>query len=252
MEILAGLSFGLLILVALAVVVKTIALWRRTRGLPELLLSGYLLGATVLGYPLMTASTRISPSQAWPLHLAGPIVTETGFLCLLLFTLKIFRPGALWARCALALCCLLWAGSCGLYLIELTGESPRLATELLTINLLTIGPIAFAYLWTTIESLSYYRQLKLRLALGLSEIAVANRMLLWGLMTLAAGIASLISLGGALGHAAGWTDASLASPALLLVFSVLGLAHACCLFLAFHPPAWYQAWLEREPLATNA
>ena len=104
MEIFAGLSVGCLILAALVVATKTFALWARTRGLPELLLSLYLSCATVLGYPLMIASTQIPASQMWPLHLAGLVVASVGFICLLFFTLKVFRPEALWARCLVGVC----------------------------------------------------------------------------------------------------------------------------------------------------
>jgi hypothetical protein len=124
------------------------------------------------------------------------------------------------------------------YFIEVTGENPRPAAELLGINLLNTTPIAVAYFWTTLESLSYYRRLRLRLRVGLTDVVVANRVLLWGLMTLAAGIAVLINL-------AAMLACSFLNAPIVLVSSCLGIAHACCLFLAFHPPAWYKGWLER-------
>jgi hypothetical protein len=237
MEIFAGLAVVSLVLVAMIVVVKTFILWLRTRGLPELLLSLYLAAATVLGYPLVITSTRISPSQMWPLHLGSQLIMSVGFACLLLFTLRVFRPRALWAKCMVGLCLLSFAAGGVVYFFELTGENPRPAAELVEINLINSLPIAFAYLWTTLEALSYHRQLKLRLRLGLTEIAVVNRVLLWGLMTLAAGTAVVISL---VGMAAG----TLLSTPLVVVMSGLGLVHAFCLFLAFHPPRWYSAWLE--------
>jgi hypothetical protein len=239
METFAGLSVGLLILAALVVAIKTLALWLRTRGLPELLLSLYLSCATVLGYPLVIVSTRIPPSEMRGIHLGSQLVTSVGFACLLLFTRKVFRPDALWARGLVGLCLLLLTAGGVSYFFELTGGSPRPAAELLGINLVTSTPIAFAYLWTTIESLSYHRQLRLRLRLGLAEVAVVNRVLLWGLMTLAAGLAVIISL-------AGMLAGSFLSAPLLLVLSGLGIVHAGCLFLAFHPPVWYSGWLARR------
>ena len=35
------------------------------------------------------------------------------------------------------------------------------------------------------------------------------------------------------------------SPLMVSVSSALGLVHASCLFLAFHPPGWYRVWVEQ-------
>jgi hypothetical protein len=245
MEVFAGLSVGLLILAALVVATRTFALWRRTRGLPELLLSLYLTGATVLGYPLMIASSRIPPSELWPLHLAGQVVSSSGLACLLFFTLTVFRARDLWARCLVGLSLVLLVVGAVAYFFELTGENPRPVVELVDIMLINSSAIAFAYFWTTIEAFSYYRRLRLRLRLGLTEVVVVNRMLLWGLMTLAAGIAVIISVAGML------AGSFMTAPS-VLVLSSLGAFHACCLFLAFHSPRWYRAWLERRaPVAAG-
>lgn len=239
MEIFAGVSVGCLILAALAVVTKTFALWHRTRGLPELLLSLYLTCATVLGYPLIIASTLIPASEMWPLHVAGQLISNVGFACLLLFTLKVFRPHALWARCLVGLALAVFAAASVRYFLEVTGENPRPASELLGVNMLTTTPLAFAYFWTTFDAMSYYRRLRLRIRLGLAEVVVANRVLLWGLTTLAAGVAVII-------NAAAMLAGYFLSAPIVVVSSGLGLVHACCLFLAFHPPSWYTAWLDQR------
>src|SRR5215831_10297249 len=97
MEIFAALSVGLLILVSGVVSVRTFALWRRTRGLPELLLTLMLFSGTVLGYPAMIATTQVPASRMWPLHVLANALESFGITCLLLFTLKVFRPQVLWA-----------------------------------------------------------------------------------------------------------------------------------------------------------
>jgi hypothetical protein len=237
MEIFAGLSVGVLMLAAFVVVARTYALWFRTRGRPELLLALYLTFATVLGYPLMIASTQVPVSELWPLHAGGQVSLNVGFACLMLFTLKVFRPGVLWARCLVAMTILPFAGASLTYIVQLTGENPRPATELLGINLFSSVPIAVGYFWTTFESLNYHRQLRLRLRLGLAQVVVTNRVLLWGLMSLGAGVAVLINL-------AGMVAGTFMSAPIVLVSSVLGIFHASCLFLAFHPPRWYTGWLD--------
>jgi len=167
------------------------------------------------------------------------VLMSAGVICLLFFTLKVFRPAALWARVLVALAILMLATGGIAFFVELTSEAPRPIEQLLGVNLINTIPIAFAYFWATGESLGYYRQLRLRLRLGLAEVAIVNRVLLWGLMTLAAGIAVVIGL-------IGMVLGTFLSAPFVLAFSCLGIAHASCLFLAFHPPGWYTDWLTRR------
>ena len=245
MEIFAGLSVCALVLTAFLVAIKTFATWRRSRGLPELLLGTMLVSATVLGYPLAVLSSRIPPSEMWGLHIASQALFTLGYACLLLFTLRVFRPDTPWATCLAGLTLLALVGGAVAYAIELSGENPRAPGELVGLTLVNSAAIGVAYFWTAFESLRYYRQLRLRLRLGLTEVVVANRVLLWGLMSLAAGMAVVIS------SAALLAGSFMAAP-IVLVFSALGLVHAGCLFLAFHPPAWYRSWLERRDAAEPA
>src|SRR5262245_63907803 len=98
MEVFAGLSVGILVLTSLGISIKVFAVWRRTRGLPELLLGTMLLTDTVLGYPLSIASTRISPSVFRALHFLSNALFTVGYGCLLFFTLRVLRPNALLAN----------------------------------------------------------------------------------------------------------------------------------------------------------
>lgn len=245
MEAFAGLSVCALVLTALLVAIKTFAVWRRSRGLPELLLGAMLVSATVLGYPLAIASTRIPPSEMWGLHLASQLLFSFGYACLLLFTLRVFRPGTLWATGLAGATLLALVIGTALYAVELVGDNPRAAGEMLGLTLLNSAAIGVAYFWTTLESLRYYGQLRLRLRLGLCDVVVANRVLLWGLMSLAAGLAVIVSTGALLAG-------SFMTAPIVLVCSILGLVHAGCLFLAFHPPAWYRSWLEPRAVGAPA
>jgi hypothetical protein len=238
MELFAGLSVCVLVLTALGIAIKTFAVWRRTRGMPELLLGTMLVTATVLGYPLAVASSRLSPTELWGIHLLSQSLFTVGYACLLLFTLRVFRPDAVWAKGLAGTTLLALVGCSVIYGIELTSEHPRRPSEMLSLTLISSGAIGVAYLWTTVEALTYYRQLRLRLRLGLAQAAVANRVLLWGLMALAAGMAVVISAGAMLAG-------SFMTPKIITGMSVLGLVHAGCLFFAFHPPAWYRSWLEQ-------
>ena len=237
MELFAGLSVLVLVLTALGIAIKTFMVWRRTRGLPELLLGTMLVTATVLGYPLAVASSRISPSDLWFVHFLSQSLFTVGYACLLLFTLRVFRPNAAWAKGLAGVTLLALVATAIVYGIELAGENPRRPNEMKVLTFLSTGAIGVSYFWTTFESLSYYRQLRLRMKLGLAQASVANRVLLWGMMSMAAGLAVIIS-------AATMLAGSFMTAGVITMMSVLGLVHAGCLFFAFHPPAWYRSWLE--------
>jgi hypothetical protein len=238
MELFAGLSVCVLVLTALGIAIKTFAVWRRTRGLPELLLGTMLVTATVLGYPLAVASSRLSPSELWGVHLLSQSLFTVGYACLLLFTLRVFRPTELWAKGLAGGTLLMLVASAVVYGIELASDHPRRPGEMRGLTLASSAAIGVSYLWTMVEALAYYRQLRLRLRLGLSQVVVANRVLLWGLMCMAAGLAVIIS-------AVAMLAGMFMTASIITVMSVLGLVHAGCLFLAFHPPAWYRRWLEQ-------
>jgi hypothetical protein len=245
MELFAGLSVGFLILVALFVAIKTFRLWLRSRGLPELLLTVMLTSAAVLGYPLAIAATRIPATEMWPIHVGFHFLFSIGYGCLLLFTLKVFRPKDLWAACLAGLALLLLVVATAAFGIEATGGNPRGPTKLVGLFLLEAAGVAIAYGWTAFESLHYYGRLRLRLRLGLADVVVANRMLVWGIMSLAAGGAVIVNVSALLAG-------SLFTPLTVFVSSLLGLVHASCLLLAFHPPRWYEVWLERRHVAEGS
>lgn len=245
MELFAGLSVCSLVLVALFIAIKTFGLWRRTRGLPELLLGGMLTSATVLGYPLAIASSRFEPAEMWPVAIGSQAAFAFGYACLFLFTLSVFRPHALWAKGLVGLMLLSLVAISAAYVAEVFGENPPAVGEIRGTSVLTSVPIAVAYVWTMVESFLYHRRLQRQVRLGLADVVVANRVLLWGLMCLSAGAAVVVSTVAML------REGMLLSPAVVLACSFFGLAHAGCLFLAFHPPAWYRAWLQRGAPATS-
>lgn len=237
MEIFAGLSVSLLILSALVVSLKTFALWRRTGQLPELLLTLMLVGATVLGYPLAIATNQIPAHDAWLLHVIYPLVMNSGLACLVLFTLKVFRPGAAWAEALAALTIMGFVVCAVMYIAEASRPNPRPVEEMLGLSLFNSGTFGVAYFWTTIEAMVCHRRLKRQLRLGLADGAVVNRVLLWGLMCLSAGIAVVI-------NAAAMLAGVFMTAPIVAISSICGLSLASCLFLAFHPPAWYRSWIE--------
>lgn len=238
MEIFAGLSVVVLILTALAVAIKTGALWLRTRGLPELLMTLYLSCATVIGYPLAIAMSLIPASESWQIHVAAQGVTAIGWTALLLFTWNVFRRDAVWAGWLVGLVVLSIVAVVGMYVHEVMSPAPRTPQEIPGFTASLSVPVSITYFWTAIEAFAYHAQLKRRLRLGLVEPSVANRTLLWGLMSLSSGIALCINVAGLL-------VGLYMSPPIVVISSILGLVQAICLFLGFHAPKWYTRWLEQ-------
>ena len=221
MEIFAGLCVCSLILSAAFVATRILILWRRTRGRPELLL-GVMLGCTtVLGYPLAIASNRLAADEFWTVHVGAVLCMNVGFGCLLLFTLTVFRPKS---RRAMGFAGLLMSALCATTVstaIVMGGENPPGTAERNSLNILLSTPIVISYGWTMLEALSYHRRLSLQLRLGLTSSLVVNRVLLWGLMAMSAGSATLVTI---IVMALGIDFAR--TPALVAVLSGLGLAQA--------------------------
>ena len=101
------------------------------------------------------------------------------------------------------------------------------------------------YAWTGIESLRHYATYRRRLALGLADPVVVNRMLLWGLMGLATVVVVVVD--SVLLYAASELAREVGIP---LVTSGGGLLVGILLTLAFFPPPRYLAVVRRRAAAT--
>jgi hypothetical protein len=217
---------------------------RRSRGVPELLVGLTYLCAPGLGYPLGIVSDQIpNRALALPMNVAGEALLVAGLACYLFFTVLVFRPDALWAKCFawLGTLALLYAGVATEWAVisysdpeEAFAHSHVPLATLLAVLIVTFG-------WTALEGLRYWRMMRKRMALGLAEPAVTNRFLLWGLN----GLVSVT-----------WISASIAllaagenpgtHPLGIAVVSAGGVGNAVLLLLIFMPPAAYTRWVERS------
>lgn len=232
----ATLSF---VLVGGAVGVKLLLLAGRTRQLPELTVGLGLFLVALVGYPLslVSLSPDLAPATAKLLFGAGTLATAVGSASIYVFTWKVFRPGATWARVVALAAILAIFGFAVLTLVRLgaaSGPAEIFRDRLSATRSLVTG---FSYLWTAVESLRWYVLLRRRQAVGLGDPVVANRFLLWGVSgvsaTLGTGVSTaLVFLGASHGGA---------HPVSLLAVGVAGLASSVSLYLAFLPP---RAWLR--------
>jgi hypothetical protein len=95
--------------------------------------------------------------------------------------------------------------------------------------------------WTSWEALRYGRQMRRRLALGLADPVVVDRLLLWGG---GVGVATLMSLTTGIARLRGVDlQATLAGAAFV---GISGVIAAGSIYLAFFPPAAYARWVARR------
>lgn len=227
-------AFGL---VGLAVGVRLLAMWSRTRALPELAIGiGFFVGVLFGFIPeTLVYSTDLLPAP-WvkPTVVLAEISIRVCVLSLLVFTWRVFRPDALYAR-------VLVTGLAGALVLSLVMApfgvkfSPDDAQTTWAIS--SFWARTLVLVWGTVESLAYWRKARRRVALGLSEPLVANRFLLWGIaMGAAAFIMGSIMIAPLFGMDA-------AGRSWLLVESFFGSAAAAAIWLTFFPPRSYAAWI---------
>jgi hypothetical protein len=250
---LAAVGGGTFVLVSLVLGPRLLAMARRTGGIPEFTMGLGLLLMGGLGYPLATLGRVVT---AFPEDVRGFLVgcsalcNTMGFAAVLVFTWRVFRPASLVAEAlvGLALVCLA-------LLLPAEAVWPGLVPSALSIepypglpgNLRVVLGLAIIY-WAGFEAAWYTRMLRRRLALGLADPVVADRVKLWA-----------IAIGGA---SVSYTTAFVlalmgidlpAAPFGAAVIGGLGLVSATSAWLAFLAPEAYlrrvRARAEQVPLA---
>ena len=96
---------------------------------------------------------------------------------------------------------------------------------------------------TAVDAFAVVPLLRAGLKLGLADVTVSNRFLLWGLMATSA------TAGVVLSTVALALRIDLLDPELLLASTLTGMGQAVPLVLAFAPPRRYLAWVRGEAAA---
>jgi hypothetical protein len=221
--------------------VRLLALARRTERMPELALGLAFFTVGALGYPLGLAA--VLPGVPAGLARAGfalsHVFTAVGSAAVYVFTCTVFRPDARWARWIVRAAAFGLAVQAAASVARaLTGDPTRFAEPDAAFTLRQ-ALTAFSYGWTALEALRYRALMVRRLALGLAEVEVVNRFLLWAIAGIGAftgsGTMSAVSLSGAMP----WQD-----PIALSAVGLGGVTSAACAWLAFMPPRAYLAWVR--------
>lgn len=241
---LAAIGGGSFVLVSLVLGPRLLLLSRATRQLPELTMGLCLLLMGALGYPLATIGRTVTaaPDDVRGLLLGCAALCNTvGFVALALFTWRVFRPGAWLAEAAVV------AASLALALL-LPAEAvwPGLVESALSVEpypgapgyLRVVVGLLILY-WAGAEAALFARRLHRRLAIGLAEPVVADRVRLWAIAITCAAVNYTTSF------VLSFVGIDLASSALgAVVVGTLGLASTVAAWLAFLPPAAYLRRVE--------
>lgn len=229
---------GVLAFALASTVVGGRLLWvaRRTREAPELAMGLAFVVSGAIGFPLLIGAQAIqqasgSNATSHLLMAFGAGFTFSGYVGLGVGCWRIFRPAARWPLVPIAVGTLALLAVCTLVATSSSiGEAPR--RELVMWGGVFIGALTFA--WNATESFLLYAQLRRRLALGLADPEIVNRVLMWGAGTVAAfgmtvhGLLLRVLLG------------PVVSDEHRVVSSLFGLVAAIAIWLAFFPPAAYR------------
>ena len=236
------IMLGIFVTVSTVVSARLLALWRRTRALPELLIGVTVACLGPVGFGLLAGGRMLaveSTALAAALTAAGSTAAVLGTISLSIFNWRVYRPDSLWvARMTAAGALVL------LTALAIVASSQGFARgEPLGWSQARGGMLSAVMLWGAIEAFRFYGAMRKRLRLGLADPLVTNRFLLWGLSSWAAGQGAGIAV--VVQFLLGAT--ALASPVVVLTMSAHGLVSALTMALAFMPPRFYRELFPAAP-----
>ena len=242
MQLLGLLGVVAFSLACAVVGVRLLRVAARTRQAPELSMGLALVSSGAIGFPLLISSQilAIRSGSSLTTHLLsafGSVFTFLGYIGLVIGTWRIYRPAAQWPRAVLAIAVLVVVGACAT-IFSTRDASPGGVREIALWAGVAVGISTFA--WSAGESFALYGPMQRRARIGLVEPAVVNRILLWGIGSLAAfamsgyGLLMRIVLG------------PVVSDGARLISSALGMIAAVAMWLAFFPPAAYRRRMARS------
>lgn len=237
MALLQLIGYAMLIVASLVLGIRLIALSRRTREWPELLIGwAFILGGG-LGYAawLVAAVLFSSGSSTGVLHyvtVGGLSCTCAGAFLLGIGNALVYRSGERWPRGLLAVTGAAMAVGVVAYAVDASmGTSLRFWWPVLVASTL--------YAWGAFEAFTLVGVLARRARLGLADPLVVNRTRQWGISGVAIVLTVGISFTGRLVYG------PVIPPWVGLAGSMCCLVAAGAIWLGFFPPAAYRERLLR-------
>ena len=238
---LVGLAMLLFVVTCSAVGVRLLWLAKAGGGRPALLCGNGFCLISMLGFPLGVLSGQglVPVAQVHlPLAAISLLANLLGMACFFVFTVSVFRPTALWAHTlaggAIACTAMACVAIVGALLLAPDSASSFAVTWGWSAAFQAL--CALCFFWMGCEGLREWRMSRRRLALGLSDPIVSNRLLMWGLFGLSTTLLCLVLLAVQL---SGQPTAT--SVLAQLGQALFGVLSSGAVTLAFFPPRAYLA-----------
>jgi hypothetical protein len=228
---------------------------QRSGGAPERLLGLHLLLAIGVGSLLLTIATTAHYAKDPLPHgviqaatIGGNLATLAGLMAALWFNYRVFHGGQPGGRLVAAVGSLLmWLGF-ALYVYEGGMTGPDLYGRA---SWPYVATMAISDVWLISDALRFRSQLLRRLAFGLADPLVIDRLMLWSLASVARLV--LVLIAPVTSFVFGTTTelrASLVSP-MLCISALFILTATVSLWLMLSPSAAYRRWVERRYAAAR-
>jgi hypothetical protein len=234
-QVVVALSLVLFVGVCSTVGLRLLWLARRTRRAAETLCGLGFTSIALIGWPASLASGHGLGTVAEmnvPAWAIGTAFVNAGIACFYVFTRRVFRPDAAWARAlVLAAIAALVAGHAA-SLRAVAAAAPDASSFEVTwgATLVLQGATGVCFAWMAVEGFRHWRMSRRRVALGLADPIAARRFALWTLFALST---AGINVAHAAVHLAGVPGAD--SLVVHVASAVLGTLASAAVWLAFAP-----------------
>jgi len=233
MQDIARLIMMITCLIAIAVGLRTLWIWRRTRKHAELAIGLNILSIALGGVILAALAGTAMNAESTIFYAIGFGWLVVHIAALYLGTWKIFRPNDRWPLALSAVAIVISAGWVASIFMAPDASNDR--SIIFTITRL-VGMI-----WSMSECLRYSAMLRRRARLGLADPMIAHRIWLWGMGAVAQVVVLLFEV-------VSWYTIGMALMGTtmgLYLVSMLGLVGTSAVALAFFPPASYVGFITR-------
>ena len=238
---LVGISMLLFITACSSVGVRLLWLGKAGAGRPALLCGNGFCLIAILGFPLGVLSGQglVPVAQVHlPLAAISLLANLLGIACFFLFTVSVFRPTALWAHTLAGAAIACTAMAC-VAIVGALAVAPGSASSFAVTwgwSAAFQAACVLCFGWIAVEGLTEWWKSRRRLALGLSDAVVSNRLLMWGVFgtstTLMCTVLLLVQLSG---------QPTASSALAQLSQALFGVLSSGAVMLAFFPPRAYLA-----------
>jgi hypothetical protein len=245
-----GVAMLLFVVTCSAVGLRLLWLAKSGGGRPAWLCGHGFSLIAILGFPLGVLSGQgFAPAGQVILSVAAVslLANLLGIGSFFVFTVSVFRPGALWAH-TLAGAAIAGMAMSSVGILAAIALAPADASSFAvsygwSATFQWICVLCFG--WMGVEGLREWWRSRRRLALGLSDPVVSNRLLMWGLFGVSTTLLCLVL---AAVQMSGQPTAT--SAIAQLAQALFGVVSSVAATLAFFPPRAYLALLRRPPVET--